>query len=99
MKIKQKLWLTNPEKYACGYHPEFFLTEPGREGKYLQEQGWVALTEIEFEADLNPERFVSSALDKLDAKEKEIKAQYQAKLKEIDNARNDLKALTWEQTA
>ena len=97
MKIKQRVWMTNPDEYACGKEPRFSLL--AKDIDYMTEQGWAALGVVEFEADLNPGRFVSSALDKLDAKEKEIKAQYQAKLKEIDNARNDLKALTYDKTA
>lgn len=99
MKIKQLVWISNPNEYACGREPRFCLTRPEDGADFMTENGWVALSVVEFEADLDSAHFVSGALDRLDAKEKEIKAQYQAKLKEIDNARNDLKALTWEQTA
>ena len=100
MKIKQTLWLTNSTSYMKGYAPSFSLTDhdEGASGSML-EYGWVKLNDIEINAELDQSAIITGALAGLDAKETELRAQYQIKLKEIENARNDLKALTWEQTA
>ena len=98
MKEKITVWLTNPIEYVKTGSAYFIYSTAGP-SDYFSGEGYVPLHDIEFDVHINEKQVVLSALESLDVKETRARAELTQKLARIESARNDLKALTWEQTA
>ena len=57
------------------------------------------LHEIEVDVQIDEKVIVLTALENLDEKETGLRAEFNRKLREIESARNDLKALSYEKSA
>ena len=98
MKETLTVWLTNPTEYVKTGHP-YFIYSDSPTSQYFIDQGYVPLHDIEVDVRVDQKKVVLNALESLDAKETALRAELTRKLAQIDSARNDLKALTYDKTA
>ena len=98
MKIKQTVWLINPVKYIKTGEADIGVFYSA-DSEYFREQGYMPLHEIEVDVQIDEKVIVLTALENLDEKETGLRAEFNRKLREIESARNDLKALSYEKSA
>ncbi len=96
MKIKQWLYLQNPNSVLRGYEPRFTL-DAENNNELTSEYGWVPLEQIELDVTIDQNKVVSAALAGLDAEEELVRNELKAKLKRIESKRRDLQAITYQE--
>lgn len=93
MKIKQWLYLTNPDGVLRGSSPRFTLDHEGGDA-LTAEFGWVPLNEIELDVTIDNNQVVSALLAHLDTKEQCARHDLAMKLSAIESRRSDLRAIS-----
>ena len=89
--MKFNVYITNPDDFAAGCRSRLSLFDyhPGVEE-------WMFAGEIDFEPSVNSEELKQGALDKIDADEKRLRAEFQRQLDILTGKRQNLLAITHE---
>lgn len=93
MKIKQQLYITEPDKFLSGdYHSCFNLFGDDEPRPC---EGWIACGEIWIDVDVDTGEVRQQAIDALECAEKALQAEYTAKLNQIAAKKQELLAIEY----
>lgn len=91
MKIKQNLWLSNPDHFLRGqYDYCFAMTETDA----MDRQGWVLCGEIELDVNVDSGEVIKTVTAAIDAEILKTQGELEGKINILKTRKNELLALT-----